>query len=102
MSENLFEVLLTLIPVLGAVLTYFIVPFLKARIETAKLEQYRQWADLAVKAAEMIWTETGHGPDKKRYVVQFLDKLLNGKKTVVTEEQLQVLIEAAVTQMKQL
>ena len=100
MSENLFEVLLTLIPVLGAILTYFVVPYIKARVETANLEQYRQWADLAVKAAEMLWTETGHGPDKKRYVVQFLDKLFNAKKTVVTEEQLHVLIEAAITQMK--
>lgn len=102
MNENLFEVLLTLIPVLGAILTYFVVPCIKARMETAKLEQYRQWADLAVKAAEMLWTETGHGPDKKQYVTRFLDKLFNAKKTVVTEEQLNILIEAAIAQMKQL
>lgn len=101
MNENLFEVLLTLIPVLGAILTYFVVPFLKTRVETAKLEQYRQWADLAVKAAEMLWTETAHGPEKKQYVIQFLDRLFNAKKTVVTEEQLNILIEAAITQMKQ-
>ena len=65
MNENLFQIVLTFIPVLGAIITYFIVPYIKANIDSAKLAQYKEWATLAVKTAEMLWKETGHGEDKK-------------------------------------
>lgn len=99
MDERLFQVILTLIPVLGAIVTYFIVPFLKAKIGNEKFNQYKEWAILGVKAAEMIWVETGHGADKKAYVVDFLNKLFNKNKVVITEEQINVLIEAAVQEL---
>ena len=56
--------------------------------------------NIAVKAAELIWVEAGHGADKKQYVIDFMNKMFNSKKTVITEEQLNALIEAAVKQMK--
>ena len=48
----------------------------------------------------MIWKETGHGADKKQYVVDFLNNLFNAKKIVITEDQLNILIESAVQQLK--
>ena len=101
MDERLFQVILTVIPVLGAVITYFIVPYIKSNVDSVKLAQYKEWATLAVKTAEMLWKETGHGTDKKRYVVNFLTKMFNSKKTVITEEQMNVLIESAVKEMKE-
>lgn len=100
MDNRLFDILLTLIPVLGAVITYFIVPYLKTNISSTQLAQYKEWADLAVKTAEMLWRESGHGKDKKTYVVDFLTELFNSRKIVITEEQMNVLIEAAVKEMK--
>lgn len=100
MDNRLFDILLTLIPVLGAVITYFIVPYLKANISSTQLAQYKEWADLAVKTAEMLWRESGHGKDKKAYVVNFLTEMFNSRKIVITEEQMNVLIEAAVKEMK--
>ncbi len=99
MDENLFQVILTIIPVLGAIITYFVVPYMKATTESEKLNQYKEWAALAVKTAEMLWKETGHGEDKKAYVTAFLNDMFNAKKTVITKEQLHVLIEAAVKEM---
>ena len=95
MDENLFQVILTIIPVLGAIITYFVVPYVKATTESEKLNQYKEWAALA----EMLWKETGHGEDKKAYVTAFLNDMFNAKKTVITKEQLHVLIEAAVKEM---
>ncbi len=102
MNEKIFEVILTLIPVIGAIITYFIVPYIKANVDSTKLTQYKEWAGLAVKTAEMLWRETGHGEDKKAYVVKFLTDMFNSKKVVITEEQMNVLIESAVKEMKEI
>lgn len=99
MNETLFQMILTLIPVIGTIITYFIVPLLKANIDCAKLEQYKQWASLAVKTAEMLWNETGRGSDKKTYAAAFLDRMFNSKKTTITEEQINILIESAVQEL---
>lgn len=101
MNEKIFEFTLTLIPVLSAVITYFIVPYLKTNIDAGKLEQYKEWASLAAKTAEMLWKETGQGENKKQYVIHFLNQMFNSKKVVITEEQMNILIEAAVQQMKE-
>ena len=100
MNENIFNTLLSIIPIIGAVITYFIVPYLKANIDTAKLCQYKEWAALAVKAAELIWREAGHGEDKKAYVADFLNHMFNTRTTVITDEQIDILIESAVKQME--
>jgi hypothetical protein len=100
MDNRLFELILAFVPVLGTIITAFIVPYIKAKIGTENLAKYEYWVNIAVRAAEMIWVETGHGEDKKAYVVEFMNKLFNSKKTVITEEQINVLIEAAVKQLK--
>lgn len=102
MNENLFQIILSAIPVIGALITCFIIPYIRAGTDSTKLAQYKEWASLAVKAAEMLWQETGQGKDKKSYAVRFLSSLFNARKTVITEEQLTVLIEAAVKEMKEL
>ena len=100
MDDRLFQIILAVIPVLGTILTVCIIPLIKEKIGNENLAKYEYWVNIAVKAAELIWTETGHGTDKKQYVIDFMNKMFNSKKTVITEEQLNALIEAAVKQMK--
>ena len=100
MDKRLFEVILTLIPVLCTILTIYIIPFIKAKIGNENLAKYEYWVNIAVKAAELIWTETGHGADKKQYVVDFMNNMFNSKKIIITEEQINLLIESAVKNMK--
>lgn len=100
MDERLFQVILAIIPILGTILTVYVIPLIKSKIGNENLAKYEYWADLAVKAAEMLWTETGHGADKKQYVVDFLNKMFNKNKVVITEQQIEVLVESAVKQMK--
>ena len=99
MDERLFQLIIALIPFLGAIFTYFVIPYIQTLIGNEKLTQYREWADMAVKCAEMMWAESGMGTDKKAYAVQFLNSMFNKNKIVITEEQLNVLIEAAVLEM---
>lgn len=100
MDERLFRIILMLIPVLGTIITSFIAPYIKEKIGAEKLAKYQHWANLAVKAAEMMWTESGCGKDKKQYVVDFLNNMFNKNKIVITEQQIEILIESAVKQMK--
>lgn len=100
MDERLFQIILLLIPILGTIVTSFIIPFIKEKIGTEKLAKYEYWASVAVKAAEMMWVESGCGKDKKKYVVDFLNDMFNKNKVVITEQQIEILVESAVKQMK--
>lgn len=99
MDDRLFELILALIPVLGTILTVYIIPFVKEKTGNAKLEKYKAWTESAVKCAEMLWTESGKGKDKKQFVIDYLNDMFNKKKVIITSEQLNVLIEAAVEEL---
>ena len=103
MDEKTFEIILELvkliIPVLGVIITAVLIPYIKTKIGTEKFEQYKKYTEIAVKAAEMLWTESGMGAEKKEFVVDFLNELFNKDKVVITEEQISVLIEACVKEM---
>lgn len=99
MNETLFKIILALIPILGAIITYFIIPYIRTLMSTEKLEQYKEWASLAVKCAEMLFTKQGMGADKKAYVVDFLNNMFNKNGTLISEQQIEILIEAAVNEL---
>lgn len=99
MDQKWFDLLMAIIPVLGVILTSFVVPYIKELIGNEKLEKYEYWVNMAVRAAEMMWTESGKGTEKKEYVVQFLTETFNKNKINITDEQMNLLIEAAVKQL---
>lgn len=99
MNEILFQIILALIPVIGAILTTYIIPLIKEKIGTEKLAKYEYWASMAVNAAEMIFKEAGMGESKKEYVTNFLNEIFNKNKVVITEEQIEILIESAVNEL---
>ena len=101
MDDKLFELILALIPILGTILTVYIIPYIKEKIDNEKLEKYEQWVNMAVRAAEMVFTESGMGESKKAYVIEFLTGMFNKNKVIITEEQMNILIEAAVQQMNE-
>lgn len=101
MDDRLFQIVLAVIPVLGTILTVYIIPLIKEKIGNENLAKYEYWVNIAVKAAEMIFVGSGRGVEKKQYVIKFLDKLFNSKKTVITDDQMEILIEAALKTMKE-
>ena len=99
MNEITFTALRLLIMIIMAVLSAYVIPWVKARIGNARLEQMSQWAALAVSWAEQIVDKTGAGADKKIMVESFLKDLLTSKGLVLTDKQIDILIESAVRQM---
>lgn len=100
MNEYVFEIILGIISIIGAILTGIVVPYIKEKIGNEKLKKYETWAAYAVRSAEMIFSGQGMGEDKKKYVVDFLNNMFNKNKVVITPEQIEVLLEAAVKNMK--
>ena len=99
MDNRLLELIVALIGVLGVVITRYVIPYIKANIKTETLAHIEGYVVLAVRAAEMIFAEKGMGEKKKEYVINFLTEQFNKDKIVVTDAQIQVLIEAAVAQL---
>jgi LL-H family phage holin len=72
-------------------ITGFLIPFLKSKVEIAKWEKWRNIARIAVQAAEQIFMGEGRGTEKKEYVLNYLSEKLK-----VDKETLENLIESGV------
>ena len=89
----LFEGIIT---VLAILITMYVVPYIKSKIDAEKLSQIVDWVTYAVEAAEQIYKESGMGAIKNKYVKQFLE----GHGVDLDIEQIDVLIESAVKKLK--
>ncbi len=99
MNDNLFKVIMALIPVFGAVITGFIVPYIKEKISTTQMEEIIKWVTKAVQAAEVLFDAPRSGEEKREYVINFIDKMFNSKKEVITKDQIRILLEASWKEM---
>lgn len=99
MDDRLFQVILACIPVFGAIITYFIVPYLKSKITATQMEEITKMVAKAVAAAEVLFDVPKSGEKKREYVIKLIDKMFNSKKEVITKEQIRVLLEAAWKEM---
>ena len=99
MDDKLFQIILLLIPVLGAIITGYIIPLIKSNISANQLDEIIRWIGKAVAAAEVLFNVPKSGEQKREYVINFIDKMFNVKKEVITKDQIRVLLEAAVKQM---
>lgn len=99
MSENLFNVILLIIPVVSAIITGFIIPLIKSKISATQMEEIIKWVGKAVQAAEVLFDAPQSGDEKREYVIDFIDKMFNSKKEVITREQIRILLEAAWKEM---
>lgn len=89
---DLTPIMEAIIALVVAVITAFVIPWLKGKIDTDKLEQIKLWVTVAVEAAEQLYNGTGRGEEKKAYVVKFLQE----KGFTLDPDSLDKLIEAAV------
>lgn len=99
MDELLFNIIKLLVIILITLVVRYGVPFLKQKLEDAKLSGVAKWVGKAVEAAEQTIKQPGAGVEKKAIVVKFLKEILTAKNISISDEQLNTLIEAAVFAM---
>lgn len=83
------------LPVCGAILTYFIIPWIKEKIGAEKFRNISTWVYKAVDAAEQIFP-AGDNANKYKYVVDFIQTQAKKHGIELTDEEIRTLIEAAV------
>lgn len=93
---DLTPIIFAALTLIMAVITTFLIPYLKTKIDSNKFEKIQTWVKVAVEAAEMIYVGTGRGEEKKAYVVQYL----NSKGYTLDADSINNLIESAVLALK--
>lgn len=96
MNEVLFSILQAVIIILATVVSRYLIPWLKLKIDTEKVTQVIEFIKSAVCGAEQIINGTGLGIEKKTYVIDLVQKFLTQKGYKISDEQINLLIEAAV------
>ena len=99
MNDIIFEVIKIVVMVAVLVITRYLVPWIREKIGADKMMEIEKWVRFAVLKAQQVM-QSATGEDKKAYVTEFLKQLLSAKNIALSDEQLEVLIEAAVKQMK--
>lgn len=90
------KIIEAIITLLVALITAFVIPYIKSKLSANKLTEILEWVKIAVQAAEMIYNESGMGKEKKKFVEAFLTE----HNIKVDIEQLDALIESAVLELK--
>ena len=65
------QIISAVIALISALVSAFLIPWLKTKIDADKLQTLRTYVEIGVKAAEQLYTATD-GAAKKAYVVNFL------------------------------
>lgn len=93
---NIDIVIKVIIPILGAIITYVLVPLIKKKVNNEQLDYIYAWVTIAVKSAEQMHNAGLINIPKKDYVVEYL----NDKGFKISEADLDNMIEAAVKELK--
>lgn len=93
---DLTDVIIAVIGLVGTMVTTFLVPYLKQKLTNEQYSEMQLWVNIAVKAAEMLYTGSGCGAAKKEYVIEFLKQ----KGYTMDTESIENMIESAVLEMQ--
>lgn len=95
MNIDITQIVVAVIGLLSVIVTSVVVPLLKKKLGAEKVSEIQKWVEIAVHAAEQIFSDTGMGKQKKEYVKEFLKE----KGFDVDDQAIENAIEAAVYDM---
>ena len=101
MDEITLLILKVIVSVCVALVTAYVIPYIKALKEDKRFESVIDMIELAVRAAEQTITGQGQGKIKKAEVIRFVSTWLSKNGIEMSDEELSEIIEAVVYQMKQ-
>lgn len=99
MDELTFLILKVIASISVALITTFVIPLLKEKLDEAKYQKLLDIIDVAVRATEQAIGGSGNGTEKKGEVIRYVTQYLDNNHIDISEDQLNQLIEAAVYSM---
>lgn len=97
---DLTPILQGAIGIISALITVFLLPYIKSKISTEKQAEMEEWVSIAVTAAEQIYNGPGRGEEKKAYVISFLEAKGYAVNAGHVLDAVNALIEAMVYELK--
>lgn len=92
---NITPIINAIIALAAAVITVFLVPYLKSKYSAERLTELQNWVTIAVESAEQLFKGTNRGEEKKEYVLNFLST----KGFIIDENSIDNMIEAIVLEI---
>ena len=89
---NLQPMISAVIALIAALITTFLIPYIKGKISKQQYDKLMEAVRIAVAAAEQLFTSPQSGADKKQYVQEFLA----AQGYDVSEKEIDTMIEATV------
>lgn len=99
MNGIIFEILRLVVLLAVFVVTCYLIPWIRGKIGQDRLDEITKWVNAAVLMAQQVYYAST-GAERKAIVVDLLKDILIAKNISISDEQLDLLIEAAVKQMK--
>lgn len=100
MSEIMFGLMEIVVSASAALVAAYLVPFIKAKTADTKYKKLLGAVEVAVKAAEQTIKGSGQGAAKKDEVISSVTAWMVRHGIIITQDQLDQLIEAAVYNLK--
>lgn len=91
---DITKIIESVITLAVAIITAFVIPYIKGKMNANQLAILKVWVNVAVQAAEQLFS-TEQGKEKKEYVEKFIAE----KGFVVDYDSLNNLIESAVLEL---
>lgn len=99
MNEMIFEILKIIVMIAVFIVTCYLIPWVRGKIGQDKLDEITKWVNAAVLMAQQVYFAKT-GAERKAIVIDLLKNILIAKNISISDEQLDMLIEAAVKAMK--
>lgn len=99
MSDIVFETINLIVMICAAIVSAYVIPYIRKSIGDKKLQDIADWAERAVLFAQQTMTAES-GAERKAYVLEYLTSYAKEYKIPITDEQINILIESAVKSMK--
>ena len=98
MNDLTFIILKIVVSVISILISMCVIPYIQDKRKDAKYDLIFSYIDMAVRAAEQT-IGAGNGKEKKEEVINFVKAWMIEHGVEISEEQLDILIEAAVFNM---
>lgn len=99
-GELLVKIVLALISICGALVTAYVIPFIKSKISSTELNKLFEYAKIAVRCAEQIYT-VEQWKEKKEYVMNYVMNIMNEKLHIdLSYDQIDTIVEGIVNEVK--
>lgn len=101
MTTELFEQILKgIVMILSAIITAYVIPYIKSKAKAEQLEMLNYYATTAVRCAEQIYTPE-QWKEKKEYVMSYLANVLNESLDMkITYDEMNAIVEGIVNEIK--